>query len=325
MLSEVVIASAKASQVERRPGLSISGLFPCPYYIYKSFVGWGDLPQREGEEILNMENGWFQEDESIKALKRAGIIVENRQRSVWVGKARVPGHIDGTVTVSGRAMLWEHKAKSMDASQRLKERKLDSSPDIKTQVQLYMKGLKTLGEEFTNLDEADIYIKQKDTNTPFDFVVKYEPDFADMVVEWVDRVVLDKWAPEPKECLYCSRCYMRDICRGETILDLSGVTTWDNDELVKRWRLGKQYSDFGKELVESSRTIFKAKFEESSLEAGDVLMVGPLRVKKYVAHKRAFNQVKFIEKFGALALLDVTEEQEIPGYRVDDTEGGQVK
>jgi len=326
MLSEVVIAAAKNSQ--KRPqtsNLTVSTIFPCPYNIYRSFVGWGNLPDLEGEEILNMENGWWQEEESIKNLKRAGIIIENRQLEIEVGRSKRKGHIDGTVTLD-KVRLWEHKARSMDSAQRLREVRLDRSPDIKAQVNLYMKGLRESGEEkFKALDEAIIYIKPKDTNTPFDFIVPYDCDFADMVVEWVDRVILEGWKPEPKECPFCPMCYMSEMCTGETFLDFKGLGNWSNDELVRRWRLGKQYSDFGKELVEGTRSIFKAKFEEKELQAGDTLMVGPLRVKKYITHKRSFVQDKFVKKFGALALLDVTEEQEYPGYRIDDTEEGKVE
>jgi len=322
MLSEVVIAAAKAAQRERRPGLTISGVFPCPYHIYKSYTGWGELPPLEGEEILNMENGWFQEEESVKALKRAGIVVENRQLEVRVGKSERVGHIDGTISLNGKVMLWEHKARSMESASRLREKGLKAAPEMKSQVQLYMGGLRGLG---LDVEETDIYIKPKDNNIPFDFIERFDLEFFHMVAGWTDRVILEKWIPEPKDCVYCPSCYMQRYCRGDILIDFSGMETLSDDELVKKWRLGKQYSDFGKELVEGARNIMKAKFEESGLEAGDSMLVGPLKVKKYTQHKNVFVQEKFVKKFGAIALLDVMEKQNIPVYRIDDMEEGKVE
>ena len=317
MLSEIVIAAAAAGQGKPRTGLSISGIFPCPWHIYKSWTGWGDLPPIEGEQILNMENGWYQEEESIKDLARAGLRIENRQLEVTVGKSKRKGHIDGTVKVQDKIHLWEHKAKSSQSFHMLKELGLSKAPDIKCQVNLYMKGLRELDFK---VDQAVIYLKHRETNIPYDFLVPYESDFVDMVIEWVDKIVLGSWVPPQEECLFCPTCYMQKQCFGVDFLDLSGIRSLEDSELVQKWRLGKMYQDFGKELVDSTREIFKDKFEASELGAGEILMVGPLRVKKYIQHRQEFNKSSFIEKFGAVALLDVMESKDVPGYRIDDTE-----
>jgi hypothetical protein len=64
MLSEVIFASVgiKGEGSKREPGISASSLYPCAYRLYKAQKGESNWPDPTAQQLLNMADGWDQEE-----------------------------------------------------------------------------------------------------------------------------------------------------------------------------------------------------------------------------------------------------------------------
>jgi hypothetical protein len=316
MLSEVLFAAVgtrRQAKEDRAPGLSISQLFPCPYKLYRAHIGEVFEEELEPREILNMEDGWDQEEQSIRRLKeKAGIIIQDRQAGVGIGKSNVPGRIDGTFTLNGKKRLWEHKAWGEIPFGRFMMFGLGGYPGVRAQVNGYMLGM--------GLDEVDVFIKKKDNNDYFDTIYGFDEKFILPIVEWCDKIRLENWVPEPQLCEYCSNCNLR--CFGP-VLDFSWIATADASEMVEKWKKGKAFKLMGEMMLDEARTYFVGKEDKygNVIAKGvigdrDLLIVEDLEVRKVVQHRFDIRKEKVLEIFGPEGLIKVGEERDITTYRI---------
>lgn len=314
MLSEVLFAhagSSKESKGDRLPGLSCSQLFPCPYYLLKVHLGEALRETPDPRQLLNMADGWDQEEQSVKRLAKAGVRIENRQAKVLVGKSQVPGSIDGTYTISNKMRLWEHKAWDDEYFYLFTRRGLDGFPGQKAQVNAYMLG--------SNLTEVDFFIKCKRNNDYFDKVYPLDEEFIGPIIDWCDKIRLEGWIPEPVECKWCTHCGIG--CFG-AVLDFSWMGTAKAEDIAEKWKQGDKYVKVGEMLKEEARTYFvgkKDKYGNTLVEGimGDreLLLVEDLEIRKVIQNRFDVNKGRVLEVFGAEGLMQVGEEKEIVTYR----------
>lgn len=317
LLKAAVKARGKVPQPDRQPGLSCSALFPCPYRLYLVHTGqtWQE-EDIEPEQILNMEDGWDQEEQSVRRLKEElGLIVKNRQARVTVGKSSIPGKIDGEVSLDDE-YLWEHKAWASHRYDWFVLRGMEDFIGEKAQANAYMLG--------RGRDKCIFYVKKKEYNDYHDIVLFLDKDFILPIIEWADRIRLDGWVPEPELCKYCAQCGVG--CFG-TVLDLSWIADAKAPEMVEKWRQGKQLSDVGEFMMGEARTFFtgQVKIKDKWVKKypgliGDemVLLVGDLKVQKIISNRYDVSKVDVLRVFGPEGLRKVGKEQTIISYRITD-------
>ncbi len=319
MLTEILKASVKTKREEkpdRAPGISCSSLFPCPYRLYKVHVGevWDE--ELTAQQVLNMEDGWDQEEQSIKRLRKANIGINDRQTSILVGKSNIPGHIDGTVTLGKVKRLWEHKAWNASAFGWFISRGITYRPGEKAQINAYMWGM--------GLDECIFMVKNKDNNDYHDSTIPYEKGFILPIIEWADKIRLEGWVPEPKLCKYCAYCYTK--CFGE-VIDFSWIKEAKAPEMAKRWRDGYKLTSVGEVYMQEARTFFTGQVLEKSRQVkkfpgliGDdeFLLVEGLKIKKTVQHRFDISKARVIQEFGPEGLMKVGKENDIDTYRIQE-------
>jgi len=314
MLSEVLLSSKPKQRVGG--GLSISGLFPCPYSLYRTYLG-GDLEEVTAQQEMLMDDGKWQEEQTVQRLKLMGVIVKDRQRRVTIGKANTPGHIDGVTELDGVSRLFEHKAMSWERFSYLKQRGLGAFPTYKAQVQGYMLGLR---EQGFLINEADFFAKHKDSCEPYDFIEEFNERYILEIVSWVDAIILESWVPKPalsKLCAYCGLdCF-------KTVIDMSWIATASAPEMVEKWKQGKAYQNVGKMLEDEAREYFigykdkvTGSWTEGLIGDRDVLMVEDLEIKRIIQHRFDVKREKVLEVYGAEGLMKVGEEKDIISYRV---------
>jgi len=311
LLKTSIASRGKVPQPDRQPGLSCSALFPRPYFLYKVQSGevWGE--ELQPRQILNLEDGWDQEEQSVRRLKEVGIIVKNRQAKVTVGKSEVPGSIDGEVELDKRR-LWEHKAWSSSRFDWFVANGIDAYPGEKAQVNAYMLG--------RGLDECIFFVKRKEDNDYYDTVVKLDKDYILPIIEWADRIRLDGWIPEPKLGEYCAHCGMR--CFGQ-VIDFSWIKEASASEMADRWRKGDQLVKVGSMLKEEARTYFVGS-KDGSMKGlmGDesLLIVEGLRIQRILQHRFSIRKERVLQEFGPEGLMKVGEESRVISYRITSVE-----
>lgn len=318
MLSEILKASVptkREAKPDRVPGITCSQLFPCPYRLYKTHIGEVWEEELTPQQILNMEDGWDQEAQSIRRLKeKAGIVIRDRQAYVSVGKSRIPGHIDGTVTLDDKKRLWEHKAWDESPFDWFVSKGIEHRPGEKAQVNAYMLG--------RGLNECIFFLKKKNNNDYYDSIIPLDMDFILPIIEWADRIRLEGWVPEPKLCQYCAYCYAR--CFGQ-IVDFSWIKEAKAPEMAKKWRDGYQLSSVGEMYMQEARTFFTGQVLEKGRQVKqfpgligdeDLLLVEGLKIRKIPQHRFDISKQAIIEEFGAEALIKVGVERDIVTYRI---------
>jgi len=315
MLSEVLFASVQTKREReegRAPGLSISQLFPCPYRLYKVHMGEIQEKELEPRQVLNMADGWDVEEQSVRRLAGAGVLIKDRQAKVRIGKSGIPGSIDGTFTLNGKKRLWEHKAWGENSFGQFLWKGLDTFPGAKAQINGYMVGM--------NLDEADFFVKKKDNNDYFDKLYRLDEKFIIPIIEWADRIRLEGWVPEPRPCEYCTYCGLD--CFGK-ILDFSWIGEADAHEMVVKWKQGDKLVKVGEMFRDGARAYFvgeKDKYDnvitEGIIGDRDLLLVEDLEVKKITQHRFGVSKQKVMEVFGPEGLVQVGEEKEVVQYRI---------
>jgi len=316
MLSEILKTAAELkgleAQPDRPPGLSCSGLFPCPYRMYLIQTGMAPRESLTGRQILQLEDGWYQEDQSVQRLKNiVGITVKNRQARVTVGKSNIPGKIDGEVELDIRR-LWEHKAWGNSRFDWFVARGINAYPGEKAQVNAYMLG--------RGLDECIFFVKRKENNDYCDPIVKLDKDYILPIIEWADRIRLDKWIPEPKLCEYCAQCGLH--CFGE-ILDFSWMKEAKAPEMADKWRKGDAYVKVGGMLKEEARTYFVGTRDgniKGIMGDEELLMTEGLKIQKIIQHRFDIRKERVLEEFGTEGLMKVGEANIVTQYKITDTE-----
>ena len=309
MLSEILFSAVDdRPRTDRPPGLSCSGLSPCPYLMYK--IQMGDIVRGAPtpQQLLNMADGWDQESQSIARLAQAGIKIGDRQAEVTVGKSCIPGHIDGTVTLDRKKRLWEHKAWASNRYDWFVSHGINAYLTEKAQVNAYMLGM--------GLDECIFFVKKKESNDYHDQVVKLNKHFILPIIEAADRIRLEGWIPEPKLCETCAYCGLK--CFGE-VVDFSWIGHADNSEMVETWKKGKSLVDVGTMLMEKARTYFVGSRDgkvEGIIGDRDVLLVEDLKILRSISYRFDVKKELVLKEFGPDGLSKVGVEQKVVQYRI---------
>jgi hypothetical protein len=325
ILREAILATT-ITKSDRSPAISCSGLFPCPYQLYLAHTGeaW---EEPEPVQALNMKDGFDQEEQAVKRLKQAGIIVTNRDlkgRQVVIGRSRITGHIDGMVTLSSEPFIWEHKAMSSDRFWEFCNKGLEAMPNYYCQLQSYMLG--------KGVKKGILQAKNKDNNDIEDKVYNLIPEFINPIIEWADAIRLDNWIPKKEPCKWCTQCYSN--CFGK-VIDFSKIELTSSPEMVEKWATGKRLQEVGSGLELEAREFFVGRKDKSgNLETKgllgdkdtllvegittDNIKVEGLKISKIPMHRFDISKQKVVEVFGAEALSKVGEEKEIIAYRIEE-------
>lgn len=312
MLSEILKAAVASKSREprtpRSPGISCSALFPCPYHLYKVHVGGEGREAPTPQQLLNMDDGWDQEEQSVRRLRDiAGVEIKERQATVTVGRSSIPGHIDGTV-FSEKKRLWEHKAWASSAFDWFASRGIESRPGEKTQVNAYMLG--------KGLDECVFFVKRKENNDYYSPTVYLNKGFILPIIEWADRIRLDGWIPEPKLTKLCAYCGLN--CFG-VVLDLSWIKEAQAPDMAEKWKQGDKLVKVGDMLKEEARTFFVGSKDgkiEGLIEDKFLLRVEGLKIMKIISHGFDIKKELVLKEFGPEGLTKVGEEKEVTSYRI---------
>lgn len=319
MLSEILEAYAPKKRTARpgRSGISMSSLFPCPYRLRLvhegTYYGAGDIT---AQEFWNMEDGADQESQSVRRLAAARVLIENRQRKVFIGKSMVPGMYDGDFTLNGKRYLWEHKAYDSlaQAVQFLQQWGMDKLPAQKAQTNGYMLG--------GGLEWCDFFVKIKNNNTYIDVAYQIDRPFIEEIAGWCDDIRIKDWKPEPKECEWCSMCGVNCF---DTV-DMSWMATASEAEMVEKWIKGKQFIGIGKMMQEEADSVFLGVKDKQGnvIQKGligdkEVLVLPGLEIRKSVQHRFEVSKDDVLREFGPEGLIKVGQEHTIIQYRHKET------
>jgi len=318
LLKAAVEARGKVPQPDRQPGLSCSSLFPCPYRLYLVHMGKVWEEDLSAQEILNLEDGWSQEEQSVERLKKElGVTVKNRQARVTVGRSSVPGKIDGEVDLDSR-YLWEHKAWATHRYDWFVMRGMESFVGEKSQINAYMLG--------RGLGKCIFYVKKKETNDYHDIVIELNKEFILPIIDWADRIRLDGWVPEPKLCGFCSQCGVNCF---DQVLDFSWIKDAQAPEIAEKWRTGDKYIKIGEMLIDEARLYFlgeikdkgrRVKKFEGLIGDKDILLVEGLKCQKIVPHRFNVSKADVLRVFGPEGLMKVGKEDDTPYYKITNME-----
>jgi hypothetical protein len=316
MLSELLMTAVQAKgrrpRPDRVPGLSCSSLFPCPYALYKVHTGSTWEEELTPQQLLNLEDGWFQEEQSIQILKEyTGIEVKDRQAHITVGRSNISGHIDGTV-YQDKKRLWEHKAWGSSRFDWFISKGIDAFPGEKAQVNAYMLGM--------GLDECVFFVKRKETNDYCSPIIPLDKDYILPIINWADKIRLDGWIPEPQLTSMCAHCGLN--CFGE-VVDFSWIKEAKAPEMAEKWKQGKKFMDVGGMLMEEARTFFVGS-RDGNIKGiiGDesLLLIDGLKIMKIISHRFDIKKELVLKEFGPEGLVKVGEEKEVTSYRITEEE-----
>ena len=316
MLSEILYASAKQQQEGRSRhalGISCSSLFPCPYRL--RLVHENRMPKQEwtSQQILNADDGWWQEEQSVRRLAAAGVQIVDRQTNVTVGRSHVPGSYDGAFTLVGTRYLWEHKAydSQSQAIQFLQQYGMNKLPSQKAQTNGYM-----LGGGF---EWCDFFVKVKNNNSYIDVAYQIDRPFILEIVEWCDKIRLDNWKPEPEKCKWCGLCG-HDCFEEEP--DFSWIASADEAEMVEKWKKGKSYTEMGELMMKEADQVFigvknrQGKIVVPGLIGDkDVLMMPGLQIIKNQFNRFEIDKSLVLKHYGAEGLALTGVDKPVTQYR----------
>ncbi len=316
MISEILFAAyeIREPQFDRIPALSVSGLHPCPYRMYKTHIGEMFSEEITPQQILNMDDGWTAEEQAVKRLAKAGIIVRNREpdeRRVKIGKTDIPGSFDGTIDLDIQSYLWEFKAMNRDRFSEFQRWGISHFIGYKAQYNGYLVG--------ANLRKCIFQVKNKDNNDYYDTVEELDEDFIYPIIEDADKV-RNGWIPEPKECGWCVGCGLG--CFGEA-LDFSWITNAKAPEIVEKWKHGKIMKAAGELAMEEAKAFFVGVRDKEGnvivqglIGDKEVLFIEDLKIQKIIQHRVDIKRDRILKEFGPEGLLKVADFNEIEFYRI---------
>lgn len=316
MLSQAVLAAYTKSEKDgiHHGQLTISRISSCPYATY---INYRHLDDELSDSIQNlrMKNGKWQELECLEDLRKAGFKMRftgSSQMTVHVGKSRIAGRPDGLIWVDSREDVLSIKARSLDSYTKIRQKGVDAEPATKCQEQLYL-----ASEELKDKVGTWLYVKHKDSCRPYDLFIARDDKYSQPIVEAVDMIVLgNEEIKRPDQAVEgCSNCKHRRFCWKNDLVNMSGIKLLTKPEVVGLWLQGQFHLDLGKQYNEEARVLLKEFLSDNDIlfiEGKDTL----LEVKRIIQHRSGISENKFIEKFGAAALVDVIEEKEIEQMRV---------
>lgn len=315
MLSELLMDTVQVKgnrpKPDRPPGISCSSLFPCPYFLYRVHIGRAREETLTGQQILNMDDGWDAEEQSVRRLKDIlGVNIKDRQAHVTVGRSSIPGHIDGTVT-EDKKRLWEHKAWGSSRYDWFVSKGIEAYPGEKTQVNAYMLGM--------GLDECVFFVKKKESNDYHSPIVKLDKTYILPILDWADRIRLEGWIPEPQLTKRCSHCGIN--CFGQ-VMDFSWIKEANSSEMAKKWLQGKKLVDVGGMLMEEARTVFVGTKDgkvKGLIGDEDLLLVDGIKVLKVTSRRFDIRRDLVLKEFGPEGLYKVGEDKTVVSYRITET------
>jgi len=285
--------------------------------MYLSHIGkrWDDNTE---VDLLNMEDGWDQEEQAVRRLRRAGIRVQCRGKEegyLQIGRSDITGHIDGEIDFGGTRYLWEHKAMSYDRFWLLKTRGIDAFPGYKCQAHAYMKGRK--------LQKCIFQAKNKESNEPYDIVFDLDEDFINPIIEWADQIRLHEVEAKPQKGEYCKFCSVN--CFG-VILDFSMIRAAKAEEVAAKWRQGKALQFVGKALEEEAKGMLIGIQSDTGewIQRGlvgeaDVLLVEGLKILKIVSHPTTLDKGKILAMLGPDKYYAAITQGRKEYYKITDT------
>lgn len=316
MLSQAVLAAYSKPTPDgiHRGQLTVTSISPCAYATYLNYHKL-DVEERDAASILRMKNGKWQELECLEDLRRAGFQMQyigDNQLTVHVGKSFIGGRPDGLIVVDNREDILSIKARSLDAYTRLRQEGIAAEPMTECQEQMYL-----ASDELGDRAGCWVYVKHKDSCRPYDFFLEKNEAYSLPIIEAVDEIVLGKAeVKRPGEPIpLCSKCRHRKFCWKSDILDTSSIGTAPEPELVELWLQGQFHLETGKRLNEEARVKIKALLGSNEvfyLEGSLAL----LEARRIVQHRSKISEDKFVQQFGAAALVDVTEETEVEQMRI---------
>jgi CRISPR/Cas system-associated exonuclease Cas4 (RecB family) len=316
MLSQAVLAAyTKPESDNIHVGqLTVTGISPCPYATYLNYHKL-DVEVRDAASILRMKNGKWQELECLEDLRKAGFKMRytgDNQVTVHVGKSRIAGRPDGLIWVDNREDVLSIKARSLDSFTGVRQKGISAEPLTECQEQMYL-----ASEELQGRAGCWVYYKHKDSCRPYDLFLEKNPNYSKPILEAVDEIVLGQVevrrpdSPIP----LCAKCRHRQFCWKSEILNTGGIRALSEPDLVDLWLQASFHLDLGKQYNEEARIKIK-----ELLGSDDVLLLegsqASLEARRIIQHRSKISENKFVEKFGAAALLGVIEETEVEQMRI---------
>jgi len=327
MLAEAVLASYSKEEDDgiHHGQLTVTGVSPCAYATYLNYHHLDPHKPAEDTTVgalarLRMSDGHWQEMQCIENLRHAGFQMRCTgagQQTVHVGKCGITGRTDGYILVDGREDILSIKAMSLNRYTNFRQEGFKSEPHIECQEQMYL-----ASEELKDVYKYTwIYSKHKDTCRPYDFLVEQNLSYSRPIIEALDEIVLGKAEiKRPKDTIeLCVHCNHNQFCWETAVVDLSKIPTKiPVPDLVAKWLQAKYHQDLGKELMEEVRDGpggFRELLGDKKILLADTTDT-TLKVSDIVSHRTTFSEIKFVAKFGAAALADVTEEKETHSMRI---------
>lgn len=315
ILSQAVLVAYQKPEDDgyHRGQLTITGVSPC---AYATFLNYHKVDKRENrpEDILRMKNGHWQEEEAIYDLTKAGFKLQytgRNQLKVHVGRAKVGGRPDGLIDVGMKTHLLEVKAMDTMRSNLFKNSGLDTFPNYKCQIQLYMASDELKGI----VNSCQFYVKHKDSCHPYDAYFEAEPNYIKPIIEAVDAIILDgEEVRKPTEpTSLCRGCRHANFCWKSEIIDTSKVSYKELDAVAQMWRDGKAYKAYGEELISVARNTLEAELGDSNL-----LVASDLKVQRIESNRSSISIPKFVEVYGADSLSKVLSVTKVSQLRITD-------
>jgi len=317
MLAQAVVAAYEkpVSNGYHKGQLTVTGVSSCPYATYLNYHHLDDQ-KFDAESRMRMKNGHWQEMEVLEDLRRAGFPLESTgssQMLVHVGKANIAGRPDGLILVNSKENLLEIKAMGLAMYDKLKEKGINSFPNYKSQVQLYLAS----DELKDRVEGCWFYVKHKDSCSPYDTFIERNEAYVRPIIEATDEIVLgEAEVNRPTICPIPAFCRHQLFCQREESLDLSKVRALTKPEVIKMWLEGQFHLAMGKQLNEEARVVLKEYLGSSeTLFVEDQTVL--LEVKKIIQHRWGISEAKFVERYGAAALAGVLEEKLVEQMRVN--------
>ncbi|OBX73770.1 hypothetical protein A9308_00750 [Moraxella atlantae] len=198
-------------------GASIIGK-PCARQLWQDFR-WVACPDYDGRLLRLFETGHLEEIRLTKNLRQAGLTVYDidantgQQFAIVMHGGHFRGHADGVcLGIKDAPKTWhllEYKTHSQKSFDTLTAQGVEKAkPEHFAQMQIYMHGLK--------LTRAYYLARNKNTDELYGERIKYDPDFAERMIERAHRIIFANEPPakisERPDWYLCKFCDYHCYC-----------------------------------------------------------------------------------------------------------------